>query len=253
MERAEILIDKFFIKGLNSDEQQELETLLKNNPLLNEQFEFEKNLQTAVQEKEFDRLTAKMDELETEIVSETQKKTTELTPKGKTRVLFPKWMRVAAVFVGLLTLGYFTFDAIMPENTIQLADNYYESFPNISYNIKRGQSIKSKEALAFTAYEEKDFKNAEKYFSSIKEEDRKDFIWFYLANSQFELGKYQQAIDNYKTSIQKQAFVSESYWYSALTHLKMKDKNKAKTALKTLIDKHNYKQAEAKELLRKIK
>lgn len=247
MDNGEQLIAKYFSHGLNSSELEELRALLKENENLRKQFEFEKNVQSAVQHSEFERLNKVMDEMELEIQDSTEFKQ---TGEAKIKKL-PVW-RVAAAIAFLVCLGLFALKIVSPGGS-KIADSYYSLYPNTSFNITRGQAIESKEALAFTAYEERDFENAIKYFISIDDEDKNDYIWFYLANSYFETKELEEAIKNYEKSIGMESFVPESHWYMALAYLKQNEKEEALAQLNLLINNYKYKQKEAKELSKKIR
>ncbi len=243
MENEE-LIHKYFQDTLTSEEQDQFDTLLKEDDDFKEQFEFENNVQQIIKDKERGVLKDKLRKFEKEIKNPSDKK-------------FSLWkpLRIAASIAIILTTGWYFYTTSLTMDVEKLYTANYEKYPNTIYAITRDTTIDTSiEYRAFEAYEANNFQESIVLFTELKESKSPEYVDFYLAQSYLNNDQLDKAIAIFTDiSTHKKEFSSESHWYLALTYLKNDNKEKAIKTLENLIQDGGYKKEEAIPLLKKLR
>jgi hypothetical protein len=162
----------------------------------------------------------------------------------------------AAASVALLISLY----TVWPKNTLstlELYQEYYETYPNFSPVIQRGAEIDpielNEEETAMLAYEKSDFNRAEELLKTLYQKNGQIQIGFYLAQSLQENDKTAEAITIYTSLLKKDSDLEpQIYWYKALAHLKLDEKDMAKKDLKKLTLYKSTYSKKAEELINKL-
>lgn len=239
--KKEDLIYGYFSNSLTPNEEQLFESLLADDAEFKEQFNFEKNVQRVIKEREREQLKSKLKSFESEI---------KRVEEGDEKTLWFNWKIAAAVLL-FMSAGWFGYDALFGVNNLELYTSNYDSYPNTVYAITRSDTVNSIERQAFVAYEAQDYNVAITHFSSI--DNPKNYISFYKAQTYLQLGDLEKAKELFnKNTTEASPFITESHWYLALIYLKQNDRVQAKKELKLVLKNPKYKREEAKKLLNNL-
>lgn len=240
----EVLLTNYFSNRLTEDERKLFKELLDSDAEFKAQFDFEKNLQSAIKDKENQDLKAKLVSFEEAIVLENPK------PATKKRYRYLAIAASIALLMGLAWMGY--QDGASSKYEDLYAANFQE-YPNTVFTITRSGSEESMERDAFVAYESEKYTNAIEKFNQIPEGTRQPYIDFYLAQSYLNVGENELAKEYFNKMITNgETFVAESHWYLALIALKEKDKSIAISELQKLTDNFEYNKEKAMAILKEL-
>ena len=233
------LIEKYFQGTITSDELDVLNMELDNDAKFKKEFANDKEAQLAVKHSKREeirtRLKPKIGEWENEINSR----------KIRRR---RNWSLAASM---LLIMGLGWYITTLNSST-NLYEEYYQTYPNEMIVITR-DSPDNLETRAFTEYEAGNYEESTKFFLQMKDEGASVNIDFYLGISYLEQGKTSEAIIYFDEVIAGEGkFESQALWYSALANIKDNDIESAKSSLKLLQDRNDFKVEEARELLTKL-
>ena len=234
----EVLIEKYLKGTLNEKEQAEFNTLRGTDKAFNEEVIFHENLRDVLSA-ENDPVRTMVEEFESENTSESSR--TEPW----------KHLLVAASFFAILGLAIY-FNLTRPVSSSDLYNVYYENFPNVVNPTVRGAEIDAADA-AFEAYENGRFEEALARFSELHATEGTDYYLFYMANSQMELERSDEAIELLQEFEKtKDSMADKAGWYKALAYLQKDDQEKAKAELKKVIEDKAYNANKAEELLAEL-
>ena len=240
----ELLIQHYFSNQLTDEQRRLFKQLLASDADFKEQFEFEKNLQGAIRNKQNIDLKSKLIGFEKEI--------TEDIPAKQIRPSYRKWAMAASIAV-MATLGWLGYTNLSGPNFDALYDTNFQEYPNTAYTITRGDNQESIERDAFVAYESGNYEIAVEKMQQIPLSQKEEYVDFYLAQSHMHLGNHARAKDLFGKIIKGNAkFAAESYWYAALVSLKEGDKQTAIEQLRILLDSYDYQKEKATTLLKEL-
>ncbi len=241
MEKEQLLY-RYFSNDLAPEQEKQFNELLATDSEFKEQFDFEKDLQKVIHNKNAKELKSKLVGFERDISQDTPVRT---LLRRKTQ----NWAIAASVAL-LVGLGWFGYNNFFITDYEDLYDNNFQEYPNTVYAITRGDTVESLERKAFAAYEFGDFAAALADFNKIPDADKQPYLDFYKAQSYLQLGKLAEAKALFEKTISEDTqFAAESHWYLALAYLKEKDKANATLHLKQLISEYDYNTEKANELL----
>ncbi len=239
------LIEKYFKKSLNDEEQVLFDNLLKSDQKFKEEFDFQKDLK--------------------KVIAVNQRESLKTTLQGfedkfkKNKVIPMKWLMAAASVILILGLGYIIYQTSFNNSPEKLYADNFEPYRNIIQPVVRGESVDTIEAIAFAAYENGKYYKAINLFNSIEE---KEYLKFYEAMCFLKLDKTQEAIDlllpiatsNTNVEDLRFNFKHKANWYLGLAYLKMGDKNRAISQFSILANypEDVYKKEKSKLILKKL-
>jgi tetratricopeptide (TPR) repeat protein len=243
MDKEQLLL-KYFDGSLTVEETVIFNQLVESDAEFKSQFEFEKDIKTVIRNKENDCLKNKLQGFESERTTTTVQK----------KLTFWKPISIAASIALLLGVSWFVFNSDVFNGTEELYASNYEKYPNTVYTITRGDTTDdSLERLAFEAYETNEYDMAITYLIELKEKTRLDYVDFYIGQAYLAKGANLKAINKFQEIISiNSEFKDESYWYAALSHLKLDQKKEAQILLKELVKMGSYKMKEATDLLEEL-
>lgn len=223
-------IEKYFENTLTPEEAADFEKELAEDKELATAFAYEKNVKHAIILNERTALKRQLQSFE---------------PRKKSF----KWMYVAASIVVLL--GACTWTMFFNSNCDSLYDQYYQTYPNTVAPTVRGENDLGIKSEAFFAYDSGDYQKSAQLFTTIYNTDRHDYALFYKGLSLMELKKYKEAITAFDQHdyTKNNAFAPFFKWYSALSYLKLGQKEKAISTLETLTKTDNPQKEAASKLL----
>lgn len=232
----ELLIEAYFENTLTSEDQAIFEDLLKSDKAFADQVDFEKNTKIAITLEARKKLKQQLQSYES-----------EFAPKTSRKLL---WIVAAsiAILLGVLTL----FNTNRPSNTDLFAE-YFEPYPNIEAPLVRGSNQATDKTQAFTAYESGDFKTAAILFNQIYESENEEYSRFYGAMSLMALGEYEASKEILITTGWSENYSERVNWFLALDYLRLNQTKNARTLLENIVQKKQYQNKNAEELLKKLK
>ena len=233
----DILIQKYLAGKLSKKEELHFIELIEKDVSFTEKVAKHTDLQKAIQASEREELKTYLQSLE----SESTKKVTPFFNK--------KWLAIAAVFMMLISIGYYQLTINNVSN--ELYATYFEPYPNALYPITRGNN-KGEKAQLFAAYENGDYETALHGFQKILTKKYDVDIQFYYTMSLLNSGDTKTAYKNLQ-ALKKETtlFTPQLYWYSALIALKKGDKKQVIIQLDSLENlKSGYKMKESIDLLK---
>lgn len=221
----------------------ELNAELDENPDLQAEIRLRKQVNEFLSEKDIfelrNQLKAAKDTAETNEVK-------MLIPDNKNR--YRLWRNSAAAILviigisGIFSNGFFSVKSI--------SEKYYES---PTWSVQRTVNNESS-ALddAKSYYLQSDYEMALETLEKIPENA---VVLFYKAASYQELGKFDDAINNYSKVINEgdNLFIEEAEWYRCLCYLQKGEKIMARQQLNAIIQRQGDFERDAKAILRKIR
>lgn len=233
----EELLERYFERQLSVDEQKIFQNYLDSDASFAEEFSFQKNVKQAITLNERTELKQKLQSF-------------EHSKKAKSSSL--KWL-VAASIVILLGGGFWFIN--QSPNTIDLYNEYYQSYPNVVAPTVRGENKTDLKSMAFYEYDSRNYQKAYELFSNLYVTNKEDYALFYSSLSLIELDKPKEAIalmDAFDLN-KNNRFTPFFKWYKSLSYLKIGEKEKAIELLQSLSENQNPQQAQARKLLDDLK
>lgn len=136
-----------------------------------------------------------------------------------------------------------------PKNDLYYA--YYSTYPNYEHTTVRGEVDESLNAQAFSAYDQKDFQQANALFTKLIDQSNLETYYFFRAITYMELNQHKAAIHDFKEISKTSSYRDASLWYSALAYLQTDNQTQSINCLKQLTESEDYHQ-EAQGLLIKL-
>jgi tetratricopeptide (TPR) repeat protein len=160
------------------------------------------------------------------------------------------WLQAAAVLlIGLIT--YALWPASVDEQ--ELLATHFEVYPNVIMPTVRGEipNDSTLKALAFRAYDQKQFDEAGQLFNRI---DSKDVnILFYLGNCYIATNQPDKALPLFESVLNDyNVFDEQAEWYIVISYLKLENRQKAKEVLKKIVASESSYKAKALLILEKL-
>lgn len=240
----EALLANYFSNRLSQEEQSRFDQLLDSDAEFKAQFDFEKNVQRAIKDKENTLVKEKLISFEKDISVGAAKS----TPKKSYRNL-----AIAASIALLIGLAWVVYLGGSSDQYEELYAANFQEYPNTVFTITRGDTVETVERDAFVAYESKKYDAAIDGFHKIPDEVKQPYIDFFLAQSYLNVGSNDQAKEYFRAIIAKTGdFTAESHWYLAMIALKEKNKTEAISELKKLTNSYAYNKARAVDLLKEL-
>lgn len=238
------LIDRYLDGEMSVREQLAFEELLRDNPRLQKEFMFRKNVDEAIAEEDVMNLRDNLEEI--------------IRGKPVNRFLRPVSLAVvAAMALLLLVAGWLFFKPQPARNGGQLFARSYEKYPSV-FNARSTEEVAEQEILlrnAFAYYEQDQFNKAKEVFDSLVHTDQNNHMaTFYLAISCIELGELDDAEKYLQLLVREpnQIFWEQSHWYLALVYVKQEKYAEAKKILQTIVNETLSYTAEAEEILKQL-
>ena len=240
------LVEKYFDAELNEAELKNFTTRIQSDDNFRLLVEQEKALIAAIR---FEGAAANLQYLE-DLESKLQKETPILLESRST-----KWYYYAAAAVIGMTILVAVFMNSFKEKPDQLFQAYFAPYPNMFEPTTRSaESVDSKRADAFQAYEQGDYQKAATLFTDLLKDNKEPGMLLLLGNSNLMLGKLDEAKANFITLNKDfDDLDMQAKWYLSLCYLKNGEMDKAQLLLKELAGTEISYATKAKELLEKVK
>lgn len=231
------LITKYFENTLSDREKLLFEKELSENESFRSEFEFQKELQNAIQVSERRKIKQKIQRFE--------------SAPNSSVFQFRRYLKYAAILITLVSVGIYFF---MNQNSSEhLYATYYEAYPNTEISVTRSNTDK-KSSLedAFVAYDLNNYEKANQLFDETLKTNESDYIRFYKALCLMELNQHKEALKVFESINPSSNYYDKFLWFKALSLIKLNNKAEAKLNLEKLVSKGSFKFNEAEELLSKL-
>lgn len=225
------ILDRFFEKSLNAEEEADFLKRLETDPKLKAEFDFRNSVKKAVTRKE---LKASLQQMEA-------KKSKDINP----------WIFGGIAASILLVFGVWVFSLNNPNK--QLAYDYFQPLPNMVNPIVRGENMEDSTRTAFEKYEKEDYRRAIKEFEKLGEKSPEVLLYLgisYLAERDPE--ESIRVLSGFSTNDSTQSIESYRKWYLALAYLEDNQDEEAKKLLKDLQRYENPVQHQSNEIIVRI-
>jgi tetratricopeptide (TPR) repeat protein len=235
-------IERYLSGQMNGDEKADFENEMKNDPVLMKNVELDKALVEQIKYHAF---------LEKQILHGKK----ELKRHKNLQLTTYTILSLAAV----LLILFFIPGIWQQNNYDKLFASAYQVYPNDYLSVDatfRGDTmIDSLELAAMTAYENKDFLNAESKIKEILQTGENHELRFFLSITQLENGKTDDAIESLQALYslpENFKYYEQTRWYLALAWIKLNNKEEAKRLLNELSEIEGYYWDKAKVLKEKM-
>ena len=217
--------EKYILGHMTEAEKAEFEKELETNPLLKEQLEMEQAIVGQIRDRSFvgSQITTAKKEMQ------------------KGRII--RLMSYSVSSIAALFLVFFVVQGVWQgQKYNKLYASNFTTYTNdlltTDGSFRGDIEIDSLQVITMLAYEKKDFTTAETGFNQILLAKDNPDIRFYLAISQMENGKTEDALKTLKVLYvqpKEYRYYEQTRWYLALTNLKLHRKSEVKNYLDELV------------------
>lgn len=249
-EKTKILTHCYVDNALSSDKQTEFEDRLKTDNQLQKDVLLQKKINHTIESFNLNNILDKayernLHQKEHSISSTSRMYSIDINLKN--------WLvaaSIALLFIlgGSITYRFQTRDSL--EN--RLYASYYEPFNKVDNYVTNSSGLN----LAQQKYLKGDYMSAfllfDKLPASLTIESEKHF---YKGLSLMELERFDKAIENFEYLFECEDYFEgtpQVYWYMALCHLKLGNKQKTIELLETIAKSNGYNYKKAKQMLKKL-
>jgi tetratricopeptide (TPR) repeat protein len=239
------LVEKYFDAELNDAELKNFTMRMESDDNFKSLVEQEKALIAAIR---YEGAAANLQYLE-ELESKLKNETPIRLSSGSS-----KWYYYAAAAVVGIAVMVTVFTNTFKDHPDQLFQAYFTPYPNMFEPTTRSsESVNSKRADAFQAYEQGDYQKAATLFTDLLKDNREAGMLLLLGNSNLKLGNLEDAKANFISLNEDfDELDMQAKWYLSLCYLKSGETEKARTILKELGDTEISYATKARELLEKV-
>ncbi|MGQ8339000.1 hypothetical protein ACUNWD_20770, partial [Sunxiuqinia sp. A32] len=211
---------------LSEEELASFETELTNNPDLAAELELYKDIDSAAQENDIMGLRARLDSISKDVVKE-KRKERSFAAMPASRVAIAT---IAASLMLILSIAGIISRSHKAANETELYSQYYEAYQATGIFRSGDATLDTKLTKALHKFNDQDYESALNLFSEVLEQDSNNPVGnFYSGVALQETGKFNQAIESYKTVVKNKdnLFVEQAEWYIGLCYLQTENRKKA--------------------------
>jgi len=237
------LIDDYLTGNLNDRDRITFEERLKHDHVFRKEFEFQKNIEVVLADKQKNKLFDTIQNVEKQYFKKEEPARVELQH-------YLPYAAMVVCILGLLVIALYITNKPTPN---QLFSEYYK--PYETYTTTR--STKNQTVNTFEDglrwYDLKQFDKAITVFNQLETKDPVPAVSFYSAICNLELNNHQKAIQQLtQVANQKNNFNMQANWFLAMAYLKNNEPTKAKPLLEALTLRPGRYKTQASKILRKL-
>jgi hypothetical protein len=236
-------IESLLDGNLSDEDFEKFKIEILSNTELNSEYEFRNEINLAIRDKHFAELREKLE-------LQFNKRSQNAAGLSSQRDILKTWHLAVASFSLILVVGGLWYIlSNQPYSSERLISKYYKPAQPILQ--VRSMEFTGDEALkeAFNLYQQNNFENALKYFSSL---DNQIIAKFYSGICYIELGQFVRAIESFEFVISDadNLFVEQAEWYLGLIYLMNNQKSAALEQFARISESESYYAGQAKEIIR---
>jgi len=244
-------IENYLSGSLTEAELASFEEELTSNNKLQEEIDLIKNIDLAIRENDVMQLRGRLQDIAGQISSE---KRTERSLAGKFKVT--RTFVVSTVAASLILLLGITGLLTRHLSEGELYRKYYSRYE--TSGIVRSGEMNADQALmaGMQKFDNQEYESAISLFSEVTSRDVNNMAGhFYSGVSSQEIGKYQDAINEYETVLKDNdnLFTEQAQWYIGLCYLQTNDNRKAVKQFRKIANVEGYYRQNARDILRKLR
>jgi len=242
-------VEEYIQNELRGSELMMFEDALSNDPELRTEYEFRKNVDSALQENDIMELR---DQLDTIVAT-----THHNSISGLMKVMkhSKKWIAAASITL-LLTIGGGVFYHLhQPLNKDEIFDEYYKPYEaTVAYRSANAE-LNGLLAKGFEAYRNKNFSRALTLFQKVLNQREDIAARMYSGISYIEVEKYRQANNSFSKVVNDKdnLFVEQAKWYMSICYVKIGDFDRSLYLLEDLKSESLYYRNQSEKLILKLK
>ncbi|MFO8235669.1 MAG: hypothetical protein R6U04_09730 [Bacteroidales bacterium] len=247
MNQTDNLIFRYLDNEMNEKERRRFEQRLEKEPALRKEVEFQLGVRNALIEEDIVELRDKLQGI-------TSGRSSPSQHKDKRKI----YLSVAAIIIALISVGSWFYFMVVSQEPAELYQKYYTPYENV-YSVRSAEEEREDNALlekAFTAYDEESWQEADRYFKLFLENNSNHAAAnFYGGIVKLERGNHMEAMELLQRVVDENnnLFTEQSYWYLALTSLRIGDTEEAKSHLTRIVDNEMFHSTDAREILKSLR
>lgn len=240
-------IEDFLDGELTNDQLQEFEKELLDDPDLQMDLDFHKEVNEAIMETDIMDLRNKLEAIDIP-PTETEK---------RKRQYLSKWNIVAASLALIIGLGSLVYllDGKPSYSNEQIYSNYYKPYNIVNNTRSSDAMIDNLLVDALRSYESKDYRTALSLFKQILDKDSTNITGnFYSGISNLEINEYSKANKNFTRVLRHKnnLFIEQSEWYLGFCYLMTNEREKAIKQFHIIAKGNSFYKSKAKEILSRL-
>lgn len=240
-------IERYLENSMSHEERVWFEKEMEGNPSLQQAVDFNRNIQTVLEDKESIELMAQLEQIHNDI-EEKEEHGNSILNKVYTNIM------VAVGATILIVLSFVFYNSTKDFSSEKLIGMYYQpEAANGSYRTVAKADVKLDEAILL--YESQNYRQAIELFETVLK-NNPDMIGLnlYSGISHMEIQEYTTANEQFKSILEKDPnpFVESATWYLGLCYLYTEERDKAKDAFTTLVNNEGYYANDAKKILKRL-
>ncbi|NJN26204.1 MAG: tetratricopeptide repeat protein [Cyclobacteriaceae bacterium] len=154
--------------------------------------------------------------------------------KGKTEMLNPRWLAVAATVAFFIVAGISIY-SYLDSGYDNLVTSYYQPYNYIPETTRSAGAEENSIEHIFTHYDRGEYVQTIQLINGLPGERKNELTDYILANAYQAVGKYDSAIGIFDKIIADQSvYAAGARWYLALCYLSIEQKQKALPLLEEL-------------------
>ncbi len=240
----EALIEGYVFGNLNPDDLAKADALRKLDVTFDEAVTALQALRQAIARNEHNDIR--------QMVKKFEQQKQQASVKSINRSI--KWWALAASLLLVFSLAYWLYPT--GNQNEKLYASYYKTMPNIVSPIVRGTQQQDTVAMAFTAYEQMNYKKAEFLFSILYSQSKEPYALFYQGMCKLEMNDAKGCISLLEsiTWVNGRYLLADfSEWYLGLANLKVNKLPAAQKYLEAAAQQGKPYQSQASALLLKLR
>lgn len=234
-------VDRYLEGNLSEQERAAFEEKLLHDQILQEQVAEMKLIRAGIKHVSRKAALQKFKALE---------QTLPPVSQSRLNLWYSTWLQAAAILlIGLL--AYIFWPISVDEQ--ELFATHFEAYPNIIMPTVRGKVTNDStiKALAFRAYDQKQYEDAAVLFNRIENKDVN--ILFYLGNCYLALEQPNKALPLLENVLNNyDVFDEQAEWYLAICFLKLEERERATQALRRVVTRNSAYKDKAQTILDKL-
>jgi hypothetical protein len=243
-------IEGYIHNELSDEQLSSFEAELAENKDLWNEISLIRSIDRAIAESDVMNLRSNIQNIAGKIASEKQSERSIIGKFNARKVIYAT---VAASLIIMLSLSTLLSRQVSQDEIYQ---KFYTTYPTTGINRTASMTLDQTLSKALQEIDNKDYTKAINLLQEVISRDQNNIVGhFYSGVSLQEIGKFQNAIQEYQTVISNKdnLFIEQANWYIGLCYLQTNDDKKAYKQFKKIAQNEGFYKQKAQAILRKMK